>query len=116
MDSIKTVVRDYYEGWAEGDLARSRGHMDKICCFKSPQDKFQTADQFFEACSHLSEGLVSIKFLREIYSGDEAFVILEWYLESGATFMDAEYLKMRDGKIVEIIVLNNSPDFTEMIG
>ncbi len=115
MIKTRKVVHEYYDGWITGRLDQSRNLMADDCIFKSPQDKFLSADAFLTACSHLSDGLTGVKYVKEIYSDSEAFVILEWQIDQDQSFMDAEYLRIKSGKITEIIVVNNSADFGKMV-
>jgi hypothetical protein len=47
--------------------------------------------------------------------GDQAFVVLAWTSKDESRFADAEYLKVQDGRITEILVLNNSRSFGELL-
>jgi len=112
---IKNIVHQYYEGWTEQDLEKSRALLSDDLTFRSPQDKFTSADEFIVRCGHFSEGLKGVQYKKEVYSKDEAFVILEWEMEDGSCFMDAEYLRIENDKIKEIIVVNNFPEFGDML-
>ncbi len=57
----------------------------------------------------------SIKFLKELYDDQQGFVILEWSMEDGSRFIDAEYVRVVADHITEILVVNNDPAFTGMV-
>lgn len=113
--NIKKIVHQYYDGWAARDLHKSRVLLSDALVFRSPQDKFTNADEFIEQCGHLSEGLKCVQYKREVYSENEAFVILKWEMEDGSCFTDAEYLLIENDKIKEIVVVNNFPEFGDMM-
>ena len=60
--------------------------------------------------------LAGVRFVKEVYEADQAFVILQWENEDGSTFAGAEYLEFKDGKIKEIIVVSNDPQLDTRIG
>jgi hypothetical protein len=113
--SIKTVVHDYYDAWVNQKRDGVRDLLGDNLVFKSPQDTFLTADEFLGKCWVYSRGLKEVHYLREIYSEDQAFVILLWEMDDGSRFADAEYIRVRKGMITEIFVVNNSPDFAELV-
>lgn len=114
--AIRDIVHRYYEGWATHDLGVSRKLLSDSLVFRSPQDIFKDADAFLRECGHFGEELTGVDYLIEVYAEDEAFVILEWGMGEGQSFIDAEYLRIQDDRIAEIIVVNNSPDFGRMLG
>ena len=83
--------------------------------FTSPQDRFDSADAFLSACWRYSTGLAGVQYVKEVYEGDRAFVILRWQNQDGSTFADAEYLEAHGGKIVKIVVVNSDPTFERLI-
>jgi hypothetical protein len=83
--------------------------------FRSPQHQCNSIDEMYQVCWPTGEGLVGVRFLKRVYSGDEAFVILEWTGEDGGTFAGAEYLRVVDGKIAEILVVNNDPQLKTLL-
>jgi len=113
--NVKKIVHQYYDRWAARDLNKSRVMLSDDLVFRSPQDKFTNADEFIEQCGHLSEGLKSVQYKREVCSENEAFVILKWEMEDGRCFTDAEYLLIENDKIKEIVVVNNFPEFSDMM-
>ena len=81
---------------------------------QSPQDQFTSADDFLNTCWTLSNGLTGVTYKKSVLANHEAFVILEWETETGR-FVGAEYVRIVNEKIVEVIVVNNSPDLAKTL-
>lgn len=111
---VRETVREYYEAWAGGDRERVRALLADDLDFRSPQDRFAGAEAFLECCWQYSEGLTGVEFVRELYEGDRGFVVLRWRTEGGS-FYDAEYVRADGGKLREILVVNNSPEFGKLV-
>lgn len=110
-EATRDVVRAYYEAWARQDREGVRALLADDVSFRSPQDRFETADAFLEACWAHAEGLSGVTFERELYDGEQAFVLLGWQFGGGEGFVDAEYVRVRSGRVVEVLVVNNDPSF-----
>jgi ketosteroid isomerase-like protein len=115
-ESTRQVVHRYYEAWAGQDREEVRSTLSDDLVFRSPQDAFSSADEFPNSCWKYSKGLSGVDFLKEVYMEDQAFVVLDWHSEDGSHFADAEYARVKNAKICEILVVNNDPSFTELIG
>ena len=113
--TVREIVRAYYLAWSAQDRDVVRRLLDDRLSFRSPQDRFDSADAFLSACWRYSEGLTGVRFARELYDSDRAFVVLWWVGEGDSAFADAEYVEVADGRIRRIVVLNNDPAFGEMI-
>jgi hypothetical protein len=107
----REIVRRYYKAWASQDRGQVRALLNDQLQFSSPQETFESADAFLEACWKYSEGLTSVQFTIEVYEDSEAFVILLWSNEDASGFTDAEYLQVDQGKVKRIVVVNNDPSF-----
>ena len=112
---MKGLTHRYYEAWASRDRECVRESLHAALEFTSPQDRFDSADSFLSACWIYSQGLASVRFEKEVYDGNRAFVILRWLNEDGSTFASAEYLESIAGKIKTILVVNNDPRFEKQI-
>jgi hypothetical protein len=112
---IKNLVHRYYEAWASQQQEQVRRLLRDDLIFRSPQDRFDSADVFLGKCWRYSEGLAGVRFLREIYDGDQAFVILEWSSADGTRFADAEYVRVDGEGIAEILVVANDPSFGQQV-
>jgi hypothetical protein len=115
QSDIGEIVRLYYEAWAMQDRAGARRLLHDELRFTSPQDTFGSAEEFLSACWRYSTGLAGVRFIRKICEGDQAFVIVRWINEDGSTFAGAEWLKVTDGTITEILVVNNDPSFGDLV-
>jgi hypothetical protein len=113
--SIRELTHSYYEAWA----ARDREGVGKLLhsglVFISPQGSFDSADSYLSASWGYSAGLAGVRFVRELYQEDRAFVILQWLNEDGSTFADAEYLESSHGRIKTILVVSYDAVLGELI-
>ena len=114
--SVREVVRSYYTSWASQDRTGVRTLLANDVEFRSAQDQFKDADDFLAACWKYAEGIVGVSFMKELYSQDQAFVILTWKNADGSVFVDAEYLRVESGRVCEILVINNTPSFGKFVG
>ncbi len=112
---MRDLVHQYYEAWAAQNSEPMKELLAADLKFISPQACFDSADSFLTHCWILSKGLKGLEFEEEIYDQGRAFVILRWLMEDGSCFVDAEYLDSSRGKISKIIVLNNSPEFSQLM-
>jgi hypothetical protein len=111
--STRELIQAYYNAWANQDRDSVRDLLADDLDFRSAQDRFNQADEFLNACWRFSDGIVGVNYLREIYSQDKAFVVLNWMYADGSCFIDAEYLCISSEQVCEILVVNNSPSFAE---
>jgi hypothetical protein len=107
--SIRGLTHRYYEAWAAQDRERVDALLHDGLEFISPQGSFGSADSFLSASWTRSAGLAGVRFVREVYQGDRAFVILRWLNQDGSTFTDAEYLESSHGRIKTILVVSYDP-------
>ena len=114
--NIGELTRTYYEVWAAQDQDQVHKLLHRDLIFVSPQDRFDSADGFLSACWQCSRGLAGVKFVKEIYQENRAFVIPRWLDGDGGTFVSAEYLEVVGGSIKLIVVVNNDPLFKEVVG
>jgi len=111
----RDTVHAYYQAWAAQNKDEVRTLLADELTFISPQDRYEGADAFLDCCWQYSKGLTGVSFLHEIYDGDRAFVILIWSMADGKAFAGAEYVRVKDSSMAEILVVNNDPKFTEMV-
>ena len=105
---IQTIVETYYQGWATRDQALARSVMADTMTHGSVHDHFASSDEFLTQCWSLADGAQSVRYIKSIFTEQEAFVILEWTFQQGKA-LGAEYLRLQDGKIQEVMVVNSSP-------
>jgi ketosteroid isomerase-like protein len=109
-ETAAECARRYFEAWTDGDRAAARSLLADALDFRSPQDRFASADAFLDACWQYSEGLVAVAILKEVTDGAQVVLCLDWKLQDGAHFVSAEYVRVAEGRITEIVVLNNAPE------
>lgn len=115
MDSTRFLIREYYEAWARQDREAVRRLIADDLSFVSPQDAFDSAESFLTNCWRFSKGLCGVRFIKEVYDEHHGFLVLEWAMEDGSRFADAEFVRVDGTNISEILVVNNDPSFTGMI-
>jgi hypothetical protein len=111
MKSIQEIVHTYYGDVVKIDIPNFNISLPEDFIFKSPQDQLYSRDDFIKTCTPYMEGLAGVNFIKEVYSSEEAFLVLEWVSDNAQKFYSAEYLKIKDGQLIELIVINNNPDF-----
>jgi hypothetical protein len=113
--TTKETVHAYYTAWADQERKKARELLAEAFQFDAPQFTFDNADTFLDSCWQYSDELSGVKFLYEVYDGDQAFVILLWSMEDGTTFAGAEYVTVADGKVTRILVVNNDPSIKDLL-
>ena len=111
----KTTIHRYYNAWASQDYDTVREVLHNKLRFISPQDSFNSTEEFLSECWKYSKGLTDVRFIHEVYQDTTAFVILLWIMEGGSRFADAEYVELDNDKIKHILVVNNDPSFIQLI-
>ena len=110
------IIHTYYQAWANRDQDASRAVMADDMTHRSSFGKFSTADDFLQQCWMLGDGMKGVSLVKSVFTGDKAFVILDWDSNAGHYF-GAEYLAVEDGKITEIVVVNtDSEALTKTLG
>jgi hypothetical protein len=111
----KSIIETYLNAWVRQDQEKAKSLCAPTLRFISPQDKFYNSDDFFNECWKHSEGLTDVKLMKSVYDDKGGFAIIEWFGEGGKSFLDAEFFRVQTDRIAEIIVLNNFPDFADMV-
>lgn len=111
----RALIEGYLQAWAKRDKETASSLCAPTLRFVSPQDKFYNAEDFFAECWKYSEGLTDVKVMKSVYDDKGGFAVIEWFGEGGKSFLDAEFLRVQNSKIVEIIVVNNFPEFADMV-
>jgi len=96
---IERIIKDYYQAWIESDREKARSYVADDLKFVSPNDHFESADEFLDVCWTFSKGFDKMDIHHEVYSEDSAYLVY-----SGNGFCCGELLKIRDGKISEVYV------------
>ncbi|MHA2098908.1 MAG: hypothetical protein ACW99A_09485 [Candidatus Kariarchaeaceae archaeon] len=111
MSSIQEIVHTYYGNVIDVNITNFEKLLPEKFIFKSPQDQLRSREDFIRVCTPYMEGLSGVNFVKEVYSSEEAFLVLEWVSDDGEKFHSAEYLRISNGSLTEIIIINNNPDF-----
>lgn len=111
MNSIQSIVKTYYDNVVKLNIPNFEKLLPENFSFKSLQDIISTRDDFIRICTRYMEGLSNVNVIKEVYSEEKAFLVLEWISTRESKFYSAEYLEVKNGILTEIVIINNSPDF-----
>ncbi|MHA7871436.1 MAG: nuclear transport factor 2 family protein, partial [Hyphococcus sp.] len=98
----KEIIRAYYDAWLKSDRDSARAFLKDDFKLRSPNDNFDSADAFFDACWRFAADFNEMHMLQEVYEDDAAFIAYTF-----GDFPVAEFHKIRDGKIAEVFVTFN---------
>ncbi len=111
---MRDVVHSYYEAWATQDKSRAAALMASDMRHISVWGQWESAESYVDEFDRLSEGIAAIRFLREIYGVGEAFVLFRVIMDSGASFIGTDLLRINEGLVTEIVNVN-SGDPTKLV-
>lgn len=99
------VVRAMFEAYLAQDREAAVRLLDDSVSFTSPQDDHIDKAAYLERCFPTADRLRSQE-IRKLVAADEenAFVMYEYELTTGARHRNAELITVRNGKAVEIQV------------
>lgn len=98
----KEIIKAYYDAWLKSDRDRARSFLTDDLKFRTPNDSFDSADAFLDACWRHAAGFNTMTMLQEVYADDAAFIAY-----TSGDFTVGEFIKIRDGGIAEIFVTFN---------
>jgi ketosteroid isomerase-like protein len=100
------TVRAQFDAYRAQDRAAADRLLADDLTFTSPQDDHIDKAAFLERCFPTADRFSSQEILRLVDAGgdDDVFVLYEYELTSGERHRNAEYLTVRDGRIVDIQV------------
>lgn len=104
--STRDVVHDYYAAWAAQDKDAAAALMAEDLRHASVWGLWESKDSYLEEFENFSAGLTGIEFIREVYDGDQAFLLFRVVTESGAWFTGTDLVTVTDGLVSEIINVN----------
>jgi ketosteroid isomerase-like protein len=113
-DEMQNVVHAYYQAWAAQDKPGAAALMANDMRHISVWGRWESAESYLEEFERLSEGLAAIEFIRELYGAGEAFVLFRVIMESGASFIGTDLLRIDEGLVSEIINVNTG-DPTKLV-
>lgn len=106
VTDTRDVVRGYYAAWAARDKDAAAALMADDLRHASVWGIWESSAAYLEEFENFSAGLTGIEFVREVYDGEQAFVLFRVVTESGAWFTGTDLVTVSDGKVSEIINVN----------
>ena len=89
-------------------LAQDRDAAEKLYAedfvFTSPQDDHIDRAAFFDQCFPTADRVTSQDLLEVVEGSDGVFVLYEYVLKTGERHRNTEYIRVRDGKQIEVQV------------
>lgn len=102
----RDVVHAYYAAFAARDKDAAAALMADDMRHVSVWGVWESAEGYLEEFENFSAGLTGIEFVREVYEGDQAFVLFRVVTDSGAWFTGTDLVTVSDGFVSEIINVN----------
>jgi ketosteroid isomerase-like protein len=103
--SATDIIRSSFEAYLAQDRRKAEDLMAKDLTFTSPQDDHIDRDAYFERCFPTADRLNSQEILELVGAGDHGgFLMYEYELKSGERHRNTEFIRVRDGQIIEIQV------------
>ena len=103
-ESNISVVRKYFQAYADRDRAAIEGLVDEALRFTSPRDNRIDRATYFRRCWKSSEAIVGRKMIQILADSERVFVIYELAWTTGRASRNTELFTLRNGKIVEVEV------------
>jgi len=100
--SSTDIVRASFDAY----LAQDRDTADRLIAedfvFTSPQDDHIDKAAFFERCFPTADRFISQEILELVSAGpDNVFILYEYELKTGDRHRNTEFIRVRDGQLVE---------------
>ena len=100
--SASEVVRAAFQAYLDQDLESERALLADDFTFTSPQDDHIDRAAFLDRCFPTAGRLRSQHILELVDAGDSAaFILYEYELLTGERHRNTEFIKVRDGQLVE---------------
>ena len=103
-DSNISIVRKYFQAYADKDRAAIEGTVDQAFRFSSPRDNRIDRATYFRRCWKNSESIVGHRMVHLVADGERVFVTYELAWMTGRVSRNTEIFTLRDGKIVDVEV------------
>lgn len=104
------VVRAVFAAYLAQDRETAAALIDDGFVFTSPQDDHIDKAAFLERCFPTADRLVSQEILEVVNAGDDGvFILYEYALRTGERHRNAEFITVRDGRLVETQVFFGGP-------
>ncbi len=95
------VVRASFDAYRAQDLETATALISEGFTFTSPQDDHIDKAAFLERCFPTADRLVSQQILELVPRATMASLLYEYELKTGERHRNTEYIRVRDGQIIE---------------
>ena len=100
--SITAIVRASFEAYLAQDRDTAEQLIAEDFLFTSPQDDHIDKAAFLERCFPTADRLSSQEILELVSVGEDGvFILYEYELKNGERYRNAEFITVRDGRLVE---------------
>lgn len=107
MSTTEDVVHAYYAAWAARDQQAAAALLAPDFRLVSVWGIWEKAAHYLEEFARLSAGIAAIEFIREVYDGEEAFVLFRIAMDSDSSFIGTDLLRVAGGKVRELVNVNS---------
>ena len=97
-------ARAIYQAYVDKDRGVVEGLIAGDFSFTSPYDDHIDRKTYFERCWANAERIADMRIRKLHADGDDVFVLYEVRPREGQAFHNAEFLRFRDGQLVEVEV------------
>lgn len=98
------IIKAYFLCYETGDRATLENLLDEKFEFSSPHDSKLDKISYFERCWGFNTNVKQYRILKFIEHNNEAFLSYKAVTYDGHEFENAEYFKVKNGKIITIKV------------
>jgi ketosteroid isomerase-like protein len=102
------LIKTYFDAWVNGDKATVAGMLADDMKLTSPQESYDSAEAFLDACWKYSEVFESIECIHIVSEGTTSMLCYEGTFKDGKYRM-CEFYEIVDGKIKLADVLSITP-------
>jgi ketosteroid isomerase-like protein len=96
------IVKAAFAAYRAQDLATAERLFADDFVFTSPQDDHIDKATYLARCFPTADRFTSQEFLELVPAGDDGvFVLYEYALTTGERYRNAEFIRVRDGQLVE---------------
>ncbi len=104
------VVRASFDAYRRQDRQAAERLIAPDFVFTSPQDDHIDRTAFFERCFPTADRFTTQEILELVGAGEDGvFILYEYELETGERHRNAEFITIRDGRLVETQVFFGGP-------
>lgn len=101
---VAELIRRCYAAYLARDRQTVADSFSEDFRFSSPRDDRLTKDEYFATCWDGGDQFVSFNIEKIFVDGSEAFIRYQVELKDGNKFRNTEFMRTRDGQIVEVEV------------